>query len=338
MTNTTVDDSYTRKSPLVNFALLRKSIADASLLLAGCTLALSVICAVRVWIVSKIDTSRFKQLVDLIPSEVLSFIPVDYEWMLTYIGRLALTYEEPIVFLVMAVWCISRGSDCVSGEVGRGTMEMLLAQPVSRRQVVLSQMFVTFSGVFLIALASWVSMAICIQYVEVKETVQLKYSLPNLPIQVPIPFTERTIVKSLSGEVTVVSLLAGMVNFLLIGLVLAAITVLVSTIDRYRWRTIGIMVTFYILQILAVIAATAAEGFQWMNYLTIFSIFEPSQMIYLADQEPEKLLHLFLYDEETGAAVGLGPVFTHGWLVFLTILCLVSATMIFRRRDLPAPI
>ena len=41
------------------------------------------------------------------------------------------------------MFAIARGSDVVSGELGRGTLEMLLAQPVSRLQVLYTQAAVT---------------------------------------------------------------------------------------------------------------------------------------------------------------------------------------------------
>ena len=43
-------------------------------------------------------------------------------------------YEEPMIYMIMTIWCVARSSDVVSGELGRGTMEILLSQPVSRRQ------------------------------------------------------------------------------------------------------------------------------------------------------------------------------------------------------------
>ena len=73
-------------------------------------------------------------------------LKLPFEQLATYSGRIALAYDLPIVILCVSVWAIARGSDCVSGELGRGTMEMLLAQPVSRLQVLLTQATVTTIG------------------------------------------------------------------------------------------------------------------------------------------------------------------------------------------------
>ena len=50
-----------------------------------------------------------------------------------------------------------------------------------------------------------------------------------------------------------------MVNFFALGLFLAGLTTLVSSWDRYRWRTIGIVVTFYIAFTIVKIAGMAAD-------------------------------------------------------------------------------
>ena len=59
-------------------------------------------------------------------------MPVSFAQIATSAGRIAVAYDDPIVLLLVTVWAISRGSDAVSGELNRGTMEMVLAQPVTR--------------------------------------------------------------------------------------------------------------------------------------------------------------------------------------------------------------
>ena len=52
--------------------------------------------------------------------EFEKFAPIDFDALFTYPGRVGMTYDEPIVILCVIIWCISRGSDVVSGELGRG--------------------------------------------------------------------------------------------------------------------------------------------------------------------------------------------------------------------------
>ena len=76
-------------------------------------------CWLRVWIVSLLPTDRFKTIVEQF-REFERFVPVPFEQLFTYPGRIALTYDELIVVMCMAMWAIARGSDCVAGELCAG--------------------------------------------------------------------------------------------------------------------------------------------------------------------------------------------------------------------------
>ena len=71
-------------------------------------------------------------MLSFMPELVEQLMPVSFSQMATSAGRIAVAYDDPIVLLLVTVWAISRGSDAVSGELNRGTMEMVLAQPVTR--------------------------------------------------------------------------------------------------------------------------------------------------------------------------------------------------------------
>ena len=80
------------------------------------------------------------------PEEFQRVWGVPFSEVATPAGRVALVYVHPLVILCCLGWSIARGSDCVSGEIGRGTMEMLLAQPVRRISVYTSHALVTIGG------------------------------------------------------------------------------------------------------------------------------------------------------------------------------------------------
>ena len=98
--------------------LLRKYVHDAKWLLIACGGTMFAFCWIRVWIVSRLDTGRFKAILDLLPYDWQRFTPVDFDWLITYTGRISLAWDELIVVLCVSIWAIARGSDCVSG-VGR---------------------------------------------------------------------------------------------------------------------------------------------------------------------------------------------------------------------------
>jgi ABC-2 type transport system permease protein len=127
----------------VNFTLIKKSIYEARLLFGGLGLLLFAFCWLRVFIVSRLQTSQFAAIVEQLWDQFKDFWPVSLEQLLSYTGRIAVGYNEPIIVFGISLFAIARGSDVVSGELGRGTLEMLLAQPVSRLSVLYTQAAVT---------------------------------------------------------------------------------------------------------------------------------------------------------------------------------------------------
>ena len=111
----------------MNRALWKKAIHESSLLFVGCGTVLYFFCWVRVWITSRLDMGRFQTILENLPASWQKLAPVPIDQLFSYEGRIAVTYEEPVVYLMMAIWTIARSSDAVSGGLGRGTMEMLLA-------------------------------------------------------------------------------------------------------------------------------------------------------------------------------------------------------------------
>ena len=119
---------------LINHVLVRKYISQSMLLFASCGAALFAFAWVRVWVVSLLDMGQFKTILEQF-REFEKFSPIEFDAMFTYPGRVGMTFDEPIVILCTVIWCFARGSDVVSGEIGRGTLEMLLSQPISRRSL-----------------------------------------------------------------------------------------------------------------------------------------------------------------------------------------------------------
>jgi len=322
----------------MNRALIRKSIGDGKWLLLGCAVTLFAFCWMRVWLVSLVDMNRFQQILDLLPGDWKRFSPVDIEWLVTYTGRIALTYDEPLVVLCMTLWAIARGSDVVSGELGRGTMEMLLAQPLSRMQILVTQSSVTVVGIVILALASWAGIVVGVETTTVTEEVRPTFNIPLTEMHVPIPFAEPEKVESpMSEKVDNLDFVPAVFNFAALGLFLAGLSTLMSAWDRYRWRTIGIVVTFYIAFTIIKIAGMAADHLAWLKYLTIFTAFEPEVFVSIAIDTPDQAWN-FLLRDEAGEITGLGPTGYNLILVVTGLIAYALAARIFARRDLPAPL
>src|SRR5215467_984985 len=142
-------------------ALLVKALRDGWLLLVCLAALLFGFTWLQIWLGSMISLPEFaKFLSSALPKNFERLSPVPFSEMATSAGRIAIIYAHPLVLFGTLAWAIARGSDCVSGEIGRGTMEMLLAQPVRRVSVYASQAIVTAAGSLVLAIAAWCGTAI----------------------------------------------------------------------------------------------------------------------------------------------------------------------------------
>ena len=326
----------------MNRALWGKCVREARWLLAACALAVFAFCWVRVWMVSRIDTERFHAILDLLPGDWKKFTVVEMDWLITYAGRIALAFDEPIVVFGMSICAIARGSDCISGELNRGTMEMLLAQPLSRLQVLVHQATVTVLGVAVIAAAAWLGTWTGIQTTRVKEEVRptwaLPFPLPGVGRELPRPWGPReTRWTPMSTKVSANIYLPAAANLAALGFFLAGCSTLVSACDRYRWRTIGIVVSAYVVETILKLVGMASEEWRWLTWLSVFTPYEPEAGVHLAHQSPDLAWSVLQYDS-AGQFTALGPLGNDLLLVAGGLLAYVAAAVIFQRRDLPAPL
>jgi ABC-2 type transport system permease protein len=321
---------------LINHVLVRKYISQSMLLFLACGAALFAFAWVRVWVVSLLDMGQFKTILDQF-REFEKFAPIEFDALFTYPGRVGMTFDEPIVILCTVIWCFARGSDVVSGELGRGTLEMLLAQPITRRTLLFSHATVSIVGLALLCLLVWAGIAAGVHATTVQETV------PTPTVRVPflnldLPLSNAPPVKEsvpLRNRVDVRTYAAPTFSLFAFGFFLLGLSSMLSCFDRYRWRTIGVVVGFYVLQLVMFGLGKAAASLEWLLSLTFFSCYKPQKMTSLVSDgglaAPWSLT-------ETVAGMALPPLLYPGLLLSLGVICYVIADAQFNRRDLPAPL
>lgn len=321
---------------MIHRTLIHKYVEQSVWLWSGCALALFAFNWVRVWVVSLLDMSRFQTIIEQF-REYERLSPISFDQLATYPGRIGMTFDEPVVIFCTVVWCVSRGSDVVSGEIGRGTLEMLLAQPVSRTRLLLTHALVSVVGLALLVLAGWLGMWVGVQLTTVEETVPPpSVRVPFLDIRVPISFGEPEKVESPMSDHVDCSVFAGStLNLFALGFFLLGLSTLMSSWDRYRWRTIGVVITIYVLQLVMFGLGKAAERIEWLTHLSFFDLYRP------------QLIAMYAIDGGQAAAWRLGPVEPDMILGPLTasliligmgLAAYAGAIRIFAARDLPAPL
>jgi ABC-2 type transport system permease protein len=181
-------------------------------------------------------------------------------------------FVDPVTVFVATSWSIARGSDCISGEIGRGTMELLLAQPVHRVAIIVVQAMVTMGGAALIALATWSGIWLGMQITGFGAEVELTRFMPST------------------------------INLFGFMFFLTAFSTLVSAFGRDRRRTVGLLAGFYLVQVLMKVVARAAPNWGWLLYGTFLAVFEPQS---LAIHPETAWTELAL---RSGCLIGLGIV------------------------------
>ena len=178
---------------MIGLALWQKTWRECRILFLSLLVIIIAFCWVRVWMTSLVPMANFKTIVRQVP-QLERFLPVDLAQLFTYPGRIAVTYDELITVMAVAVWSIGRGSDVVSGELGRGTLEMTLGHPVTRRAIFWNQVGLGLAGVAVLAAGAWLGIAIGIATTTIEEPIAPGLSLLPLPIDlsaVRVPMREK---------------------------------------------------------------------------------------------------------------------------------------------------
>ena len=119
------------------------------------------------------------------------------------------------------------------------------------------------------------------------------------------------------------------------GFFILALATLFSSVDRYRWRTIGAVMTVYVIEAVLFGLGKAAPSLEWLLSLSFFSCYKPQPMssLYL-NEGPAAPWSLTAISDP----LSLPPLVYPLILIGTGIVCYVVAGRIFERRDLPAPL
>ncbi len=284
------------------WTLWKKSFRESRWLLLGAGVTLMAFLWMRVWVVGQLPTSRFLAILRLRPAFVEKLSPVPWDELASTLGRLAAGYNEAIVVLILTAWSIGRGSDAVAGEVGRGSMEMLLAQPVRRITVLAAQATMTLLGAVALAAAAWAGTMLGVATVKLEDPIDGAVFAPAV------------------------------LNLLALAVFLAGMSTLASALSRYRGRVIGFMCAVYVFATVARIISRVNDYWTWLKYLSFFTAFEPTLVVLRED----RAWCFFLRDAQEGFL--LGGLGYSGLLVGLGALGYLLAAIVFCHRDLPAPL
>jgi ABC-2 type transport system permease protein len=274
---------------------------------------------------------------------------------------MTIAYVHPLMLTLFCIWGIGRAAGAIAGEIDRGTMELLLAQPIARSRLVLAHLGVDLIIIPVLCLSVWagtwlgVWMVTPIHVREIKtkddelstkRPPRLNYvdvfSLGAFKVSVEDPMgllkkageqaleTERPEDQEERLRIEPAQFWPGLV--IVGGLVFAVsgATMWLSALGRYRWRVLGLAVLLALVQFIVNLVGQMWDQADWLRPLSIFYYFRPQQVILRGDW------CVTLAEWNHGQALGRVPMPLV--LYGVGLLGYALALWSFRRRDLPAPL
>ncbi len=255
----------------MNTALWRKAIAEAWRQFAVSAVVLWLFGWLFVWLMSQFRTGVMSKLLHLLPDFVGRRPGVPRPDLAPPPGRLRGVLVHAVALVVLVGGALGGGSATVSGEIARGTMDLVASLPIRRTSIVLASAAVTTAGTILLVLALWLGQGMGLATVALEEPVALGTFFP------------------------------GAVNLAAMVFCLTAITTLFSSWDRDRWHTILWVGGVFTLSAIVKMIARLWPAGAGLRYLSFLTAFEPQRLILAAPEEACRLQ--WQYD---GTLVGLG--------------------------------
>jgi ABC-2 type transport system permease protein len=270
----------------MNRTLVMRSVRDNWVLLVSCCALSFAFVWLRVWVASMIKMETFIRIFAEGLNIFSKLLPVPIEELASPLGRAAFSFEEGPVILLIGLWAVTRGSDCLAGRLGSGTMEMLLAQPLRRITLVTSHTAVTFVGVLLLGVACWAGLAAGLATSEFDPPPRLG------------------------------SLVPAVINYLGLGAFLVGGSTFASAVSRTRAQAVAAVMGFYVVELAFMILGRLSPSAAWLENLTILSAYEPTKLTLGLVRDPAA--HWPMFWQHNGVLFGLGALL---WVVAATIFC-----------------
>jgi ABC-2 type transport system permease protein len=223
---------------------------------------------------------------------------------------LSVGYVHALMVIMLSIWAVGRAAAAITGEIDRGTMELLLAQPVPRRLLIAAHFLFDLVVIPLLCLGTWFGNALGIWLVDLHE--------------IPVGNAEpAAIAPFVFGP--------GLVNVGALLFAISGYTMWLSAGGRFRGKVLGIAVLVTLLQFLVNVIGQLWSPVAWLRPLTVFFYYQPQQIM---------LQHEWSID--LGQAWNYGkPLMAINVIAVLGVVGLVGyagALWTFTRRDLPAPL
>lgn len=295
---------------------------------------------------SGIDVPQIEKVVFDGPGKLMrTFIGGDSVDLNNAMDMFSVGYIHPLVQTILCIWAIGRAAGALAGEIDRGTMELLLSQPVGRGAVILAHLIVDLITIPILCLSLWLGSALgcaLVSPLTLKEYEVLKPLKPlNMEIGVAglkFSIKEPKLTKPASkiepgkGKLALFPMHFGR-GMLAVGALLFSITgvtMAISAAGRFRTRVLGLSVFLILIMFLTNVIGQVWEPFSILRPFTVFYYYQPQPLIL------GKPCVVTFSEWNHGS-----PLVPIPFLLVLTgvgAMGYAIAAKIFSQRDIPAPI
>jgi len=237
---------------------------------------------------------------------------------------LAVGLLHPVVIILASVWAVGRAGGAIAGELDRGTMELLLSQPVPRNRLILAHLVVDAIAIPLVSLSFfagtqvgiWAVGPFEIDYTSVREALS-REAPPAVIAGLRIPTEPERM--EIDGSAQFPAL------FNLMGLMfaLSGLTMLLSSAGRSRWKVIGYGILLGLLMFIVNVLGQLWDSAAFLRPISVYYYYQPQKIMLRSE---------WTTSVAGSAAPVVGVLFAAGAAGYL------GAWRIFTRRDLPAPL
>jgi ABC-2 type transport system permease protein len=201
---------------------------------------------------------------------------------------LSIGYVHPLTQTILCIWAIGRAAGAIAGEIDRGTMELLLAQPISRSKVLAAHLSIDAVAIPILCLSMWVGTFVGTWLVGLRDHVN------------PLLRTD-------SGR-----FVPALLNVAALVFAVSGVTMWLSAAGRFRSRVLGLAVLLALLQFLVNVIGQLWSVLETCRPFTVFYYYQPQAIILDLAWYEHKEIWLRL-----GVLLGVGSAgYGLAWLTF----------------------
>jgi ABC-2 type transport system permease protein len=221
---------------------------------------------------------------------------------------LTVGYVHPLVIIIFCLWAVGRAAGAIAGELDRGTMELLLAQPLARFRLILTHFCVDLTVIPVITLSVWLGSWLGIRLVGLQEVSGPAAKPIHASMYGPALWNVAALLFAISGY-----------------------TMWLSSTGRFRNRVLGVAILITLVQFLVNVVGQLWDVVSPLRPYTVFYYYQPQQII---------LRQRWTVDAGLYFPGSLGYVPLNGVVVLFSVGAIGYALALwtFCRRDLPAPL